>query len=92
MSHTYYAVFDPPFSSADNPETLLRRRPDAPRTDSETLVREGTWEPSDLVARIYIGADDSELAEITHTRAAELAKSWRRRRRLAAIPPDLEST
>lgn len=90
MNYIYYVASDPPFSSADNPETSLRRLPDAPRVDSETLVREGTWEPSDLVARIHIGADDSELTEITRARAAELAKSWRRRRRLARVPPDLE--
>jgi hypothetical protein len=86
---TYYAVFDPPFSSADNPDTLLRRQPDAPRTDSERLVRDGKWVPSDLVARIYIGSDDSKLIEITHARAVELAKRWRRRRTLATVPPDL---
>lgn len=89
MNYSYYAVFRPPFSSPEQPDTLLRRFPDAPRTDSERLVREGTWVPSDLVALIRIGDTDSELAEITHARAADLAKDWRRRRRLAAIPPDL---
>ena len=85
----YYAVFETPQTSAERPGTVLRRRPDALRHDSERLTRDGDWRPSDLVARIFMGDDWSELEEITRDRAAELAREWLAGGRLAAVPPDL---
>jgi hypothetical protein len=86
---SYYAVFEPPYSSADAPQTLLRQPPGATRDDAERLTKDGTWRPSDLVALIYLGHNEKELHEITRARAIELAQEWHARGTLRSLPADL---
>jgi hypothetical protein len=85
----YYAVFEPPESSAEAPQTLLRQRPGALRDDAERLRKDGRWWPSELVALIFLGHNETELQEITRTRAAELAAGWYEEGMLPSVPPDL---
>jgi hypothetical protein len=86
---TYHAVFRPPFSSSEVPDTVLRKLPGTPRDQAERLGQDGTWEPSDLVALVYLGHNDTDLLEITRERASELAHGWYERRSIPRIPTDL---
>jgi hypothetical protein len=90
---TYYAVFEPPRYSAETPSTVLRQRIDARlRRNAETLTKDGAWRPSELLALIFLGHNETEVEEITHERATQLARRWNSEGKLASIPPDLAVT
>jgi hypothetical protein len=67
----------------------LRQRPGASRYDAEALGRYGTWIPSELPARIWVGKEYRELQPVTREVAIVHARWWQAIRGRATLPDDL---
>jgi hypothetical protein len=70
---TYYAVYQTPYSTLDAPDNVLRQRPGARRQDAEVLSSAG-WTATDLLSRIFVGRNDTDVTTITHEQAATFAR------------------
>ncbi len=86
---TYYAVFEPPFSTLEQPDTILRQRPGALREDAERLIRTGAWQASDLLELIHLGHNEKEVLEIDRARAASIARQLAGSGAIPTAPADL---
>ena len=83
----YFAIIDPPETDTQHPTGLLRQRPNALRHDAEILSKDGSWWPSDLPARIYLGHFDyGDLVEIPAARARAIIEQWVQTGRITAAP------
>lgn len=75
MGWTYYVAFNPPRSSAEHPDTVVRHRDGTSRMLGEVFGRRDVWQPSDILMRIAIGKDDREVQRTTRARAAEVLRA-----------------
>jgi hypothetical protein len=89
MTWNYWVIYREQYSDPQNPDGLLRQRPGASRYDAETLNRYGTWDPSDLPARIWLGKEYDELQPVTRDIAVAHARRWMVTGGWITLPDDL---
>jgi hypothetical protein len=88
---TYYVVFTEPRSSAESPDTVLRHRDGDPRSDGEVLAATDTgWKRNDLLARVFLGRNDTDLLAVSRERAAQVALRRYQDGEIPRVPADLE--
>lgn len=89
MTWQYYAVFNPPERTRDNPSGLIRLRPGDKLVQATSLRRDATWQFDDTMIGQHFGHDlDVSVEPIDEDHAARVVKDWVNRGVISEAPSD----